>query len=78
MTRAVTLANLVAEDILTVDNVTDRVGIGTTTPSAQFHVGTGVSVYANSGSGGGGAAGGPSGVAGGNGGSGLVLIAYPS
>ena len=49
MTRAVTLANLVAEDILTVDNVTDRVGIGTTTPSAQFQVGTGVSVYGNSG-----------------------------
>ncbi len=49
MTRAVTLANLVAEDILTVDNVTDRVGIGTTTPSAQFQVGIGVSVYGNSG-----------------------------
>ena len=49
MTRAVTLANLVTDDILTVDNVTDRVGIGTTTPSAQFQVGTGVSVYGNSG-----------------------------
>ena len=49
MTRAVTLANLVTDDTLTVDNVTDRVGIGTTTPSAQFQVGTGVSVYGNSG-----------------------------
>ena len=49
MTRAANLANFADETILTVDGANDRVGIGTTTPSAQFQVGTGVSVYGNSG-----------------------------
>ena len=35
--------------VLQVDNVNDRVGIGTTNPQAMLQVGTGVSVYGNSG-----------------------------
>ena len=49
MTRAVNLANLADSSILKLDGVNNRVGIGTTIPSAQFQVGTGVSVYGNSG-----------------------------
>ena len=49
MTRAVNLANLADSSVLKLDGVNNRVGIGTTIPSAQFQVGTGVSVYGNSG-----------------------------
>ena len=38
MTRAVTLANLADQNILSVDGVTDRVGIGSTTPTTKLDV----------------------------------------
>lgn len=38
MTRAVTLANLADQNILTADGVNDRVGIGTTQPTTKLDV----------------------------------------
>ena len=38
MTRAVTLANLADQNILSVDGVNDRVGIGSTTPTTKLDV----------------------------------------
>ena len=38
MTRAVTLANLAIEDLLTVDGDSDRVGIGSTQPTTKLDV----------------------------------------
>ena len=49
MTRAVTLAEIADGAVLTVDSTNSRIGIGTTNPQALLQVGTGVSVYGNSG-----------------------------
>jgi hypothetical protein len=49
MTRAVTLAEIADGAVLTVDSSNSRLGIGTTNPQALLQVGTGVSVYGNSG-----------------------------
>jgi len=49
MTRAVTLAEIADDAVLTVDSTNSRIGIGTTNPQALLQVGTGVSVYGNSG-----------------------------
>ena len=49
MTRAVTLAEIADGAVLTVDSSNSRIGIGTTNPQALLQVGTGVSVYGNSG-----------------------------
>ena len=49
MTRAVTIAELGDQNVFTVDGNNNRIGIGTTNPQALLQVGTGVSVYGNSG-----------------------------
>ena len=49
MTRAVTIAELGDQNVFTVDSDNNRIGIGTTNPQALLQVGTGVSVYGNSG-----------------------------
>jgi len=49
MTRAVTLAEIADGAVLKVDSTNSRIGIGTTNPQALLQVGTGVSVYGNSG-----------------------------
>ena len=49
MTRAVQIAELGDQNVFTVDSDNNRIGIGTTNPQALLQVGTGVSVYGNSG-----------------------------
>ena len=49
MTRAVQIAELGDQNVFTVDGDNSRIGIGTTNPQALLQVGTGVSVYGNSG-----------------------------
>jgi len=49
MTRAVQIAELGDQNVFTVDSDNSRIGIGTTNPQALLQVGTGVSVYGNSG-----------------------------
>ena len=49
MTRAVQIAELGDQNVFTIDGDNSRIGIGTTNPQALLQVGTGVSVYGNSG-----------------------------
>jgi len=49
MTRAVQVAELGDQNTFTIDGTNNRVGVGTSTPLAMFQVGTGVTVYGNSG-----------------------------
>ena len=49
MTRIVQIAELGDQNVFTVDGNNSRIGIGTTNPQALLQVGTGVSVYGNSG-----------------------------
>ena len=51
MTRAVTLANLAIQDLLTVDGDNDRVGIGSTQPTTKLDVDGTVTATSFSGSG---------------------------